>query len=116
MEPIELLQRGNGGPYAIKTRLGWCVVGQVNRTKRNKVSCNQIVVNQANTKGVGRHIFQVKKEVKENDLPDMLKQIYHHEFSEYQHLVNKDVADMSQEDLKFIELLKKFRYHLEKMR
>ena len=53
MEPIELLQRRNGGPYAIKTRLGWCVVGQVNRTKRNKVSCNQIVVNQANTKGVG---------------------------------------------------------------
>ena len=72
-------------------------------------------MNQANTKGVGRYFFQVKKEVKENDLPDMLKQIYHHEFSEYQHLVN-DVADMSQEDLKFIGLLKKFRYHLEKMR
>ena len=73
-------------------------------------------MNQADTKEVGRHFFQVKKDVKENDLPDMLKQIYHHEFSEYQHLVNKDVADMSEEDLKFIELLKKFHYHLEKMR
>ena len=70
------------------------MVGPVNRTKRNKVSCNQIAVNQADTKEVGRHIFQVK-EVKENDLPDMLKQMYNHEFSECQHLVNEDVANMS---------------------
>ena len=36
----------------------------------------------------------------------MLKQSYDHEFSECQHLVNKDVANMSQEDLKLIEILK----------
>ena len=44
--------------------------------------------------------------MKENDLPDMLKQFYNHEFLECQHLVNKDVANMSQEDLKFIEIIK----------
>ena len=82
------------------------MVGPVKRTKVNKVSCNQIAVNQVDTKEADRHFFQVKKEVKENDLPDMLKQIYNHEFSECQHLVNKDVANMSQEDLKFIEILK----------
>ena len=92
----------------------------------NKVSRNQIAVNQVDTKEVDRHFFQVKKEVKENDLPDMLKQIYNHEFSECQHLVNKDVANLSPEDLKFIEILKmergllfdiiKSHYHLEKMR
>ena len=82
------------------------MVGPVNRTKRNKVSCNQIAVNQADTKEVGRHFFQFKKEVKENDLPDMLKQMYNHEFSECQHLVNEDVASMSLEDLKFIGILK----------
>ena len=43
--------------------------------------------------------------MKKNDLPDMLKQMYNHEFSECQHLVNEDVANMSQEDLKFIENL-----------
>ena len=82
------------------------MAGPINKTKRYKVSCNQIAVNQAVTKEVGRHFFQVKKEVKENDLSDMLKQIYNHEFSECQHLVNKDVANMSQEDLKFIEIRK----------
>ena len=63
-------------------------------------------MNQANTKEVGRHFFQVKKEMKENDLPDMLQQMYNHEFTECQHLVNKDLANMSQEDLKFIEIHK----------
>ena len=106
LELIEILQSKNGRPYAFKTRLGWCVVGPVNRTKRNKASWNRIPVNQANTKEVGRHFFQVKKEMKENDLPDMLQQMYNHEFTECQHLVNKDLANMSQEDLKFIEIHK----------
>ena len=37
---------------------------------------------------------------------DMLPQMYNHEFTECQHLVNKDVVDMSQEDLKLIGILK----------
>ena len=106
LKRIEILQSRNCGPYAFKTRLGWCVVGPVNRAKTNKVSCNQIAVNQADTNKVVRHFIQVKKEVKGNDLQDMLKQMYNHEFSKCRHLVNKDVANMSQEDLKFKEILK----------
>ena len=82
------------------------MVGPVNRTKRKKVSCNQLAVNQADTKEIGRHFFQVKKKVKVNDLPDILQQMYSHEFTECQHLVNEDVADMSQEDLNFIDIIK----------
>ena len=44
------------------------------------------------------HVFKVKKELKENDLPDMLQQMYNDEFTECHYLVNKDVAGMSQED------------------
>ena len=65
-----------------------------------------VAMNQADTNEVVRHFFQVKKEVKKNDLPDMLQQMYNHEFTECQHLVNKDLANMSQEDLKFMEILK----------
>ena len=35
----------------------------------------------------------------------MTCQMYNHQFTEYQHLINKDIADMSQENLKFIEIL-----------
>ena len=78
----------------------------VHRNKMNEVLCNQIAVKQADTKEVGRVFFQVKKEVKGNVQTDMLQQMYNHEFKECQHLVNKDVADMSQKDLKFMEILK----------
>ena len=103
LKPVEILLCG---PDALKTRLGWCVVGPLNRTKRNKVSCNQTAVNQADTKEDGRHFFQANKDVKENSLSDMLQQMYNHEFTENEHLVNKDVSDISQEDLNFIEILK----------
>ena len=36
----------------------------------------------------------------------MPKQIYNYEFSECQHLVNKDFANMAREDLKFAQILK----------
>ena len=38
LELIEIVQSRNGGPYALKTQLGWCAVAPVNRTKKNKVS------------------------------------------------------------------------------
>ena len=33
LEPIQVLPGRNGGPYAFRTRLGWCVVGPVSGTK-----------------------------------------------------------------------------------
>ena len=38
LEPIEIFHSRNDRPYAFKTRLGWCVVGRVDRTKWNKES------------------------------------------------------------------------------
>lgn len=82
LRPIKVLQYKNGGSYAFKTELMWCVFGQVNRTKSNKIFYNHLAVNQADAKEVGRPFFQVKKEVIENEMPDMLEQIYNHEFTE----------------------------------
>ena len=82
LRPIKVLQYKNGEPYGFKTELMWCVFGQVNRTKSNKIFYNHLAVNQADAKEVGRPFFQVKKEVIENEMPDMLEQIYNHEFTE----------------------------------
>ena len=60
-----------------------------------QVSCNQTF---------WQTFFHVKKELKRAN--DMLQQMYNHEFKECQHLVNKNVADISQEDLKLTEILK----------
>ena len=105
LEPIQTLQSRNGGPYASRTRLGWCVVGPVSGTRNISVSCNKIVVRQADTNQVSGHFFQSKREVKENDITDMLHKMYNHGFTESQHKVNRENDGKSQEDLKFMQVL-----------
>ena len=83
LEPIDVIPSKNNGSYAIKTRLGWCVVGPVNGTRsRQGIHCNQIAMKQADTKAVGKHYFQTKTSVEENDVRDMLTRLYDLEFIE----------------------------------
>ena len=73
----------NNGLYAIKTRLGWCIAGPMNGTRgRQGINCNQIVVKQAGNKDVGKHYFQTKTSVEDNDVRDMLTRLYNLEFIE----------------------------------
>ena len=56
LEPIDVIPSKNNGPYAIKTRLGWCIVGHVNGTRsRQGIHCHRIAVNQADIKDVRKH-------------------------------------------------------------
>ena len=98
LESIQVLQDRNGGPYAFRRRLGWYVVRPVSDTKNSSVSCNKIAVGQA-----GKHLFQSKKEIKENDVTEMLQKLCKHEFTESQHNLNRENDRMSQEDLKFMQ-------------
>ena len=105
LEPLEILQSRNKGPYAFKTRLGWCIVGPVSQNNKNTVSCNRIAVRQADTKQVGTHFFQVGNQVHDNEVPDMLKKIYNHDFTESHHMANKEMVGASQEDKRFLQIL-----------
>ena len=61
LEPIDVILSKYNGPYAIKTRLGWCIVGPVNGTRsRQGIHCNRIDVKQAKTKGLGNTISRPK--------------------------------------------------------
>ena len=61
LEPIDIIPSKNDGPYAFKTKLGWCIVG--------------IGVRQADTNEVGKHFFQAKTLVKETDVKEMLARL-----------------------------------------
>ena len=61
LEPTQVLEGRNGGPYAFRTRLGQCVVGSVSGTNNNSVSCNKTAVRQADTNQIGKHFFSIKK-------------------------------------------------------
>ena len=57
LEPIDIIPSKNDGPYAFKTKLGWCIVGPVHGTSRKEICCNRIGVRQADTNEVGKHFF-----------------------------------------------------------
>ena len=49
LEPKEVISSRESGPYAVKTILGWCVVGPISCSSKNedKVSCNHVSVEEA---------------------------------------------------------------------
>ena len=60
---------------------------------------------QANTKDVGKHYFQTKTVVEDNDVRDMLTRLYNLEFMETGLTDRKSETSMSREDHKFMEIL-----------
>ena len=78
-------------------------VGPVNQNNKNIVSCNRIAVRQADTKEFGTHFFQVENRVRNNEVPDMLKKIYNHNFTESHHMANKEIGEASQDDKRFFQ-------------
>ena len=106
LEPIDVIPSKNNGPYAIKTRLGWCIVSPVNGTQsRQGIHCNRIAVKQADTKDVGKHYFQTKTSVEEHDVRDMLARLYNLEFMETGPSDRKLETSMSREEHKFMKIL-----------
>ena len=82
LEPIDFIPSKNGGPYALETVLGWCVVGPIGRScKRDDiVSCNRIAVQDAGTKQLSRHHFEIQKEVKDTGISDKMQRMYQLDF------------------------------------
>ena len=64
LEPVEVLPSQDGGPFAYKTFLGWCVVGPLTKTgKSRSITCNGIAVQDATTSKVSHHHFGFTHEV-----------------------------------------------------
>ena len=83
MEPTDIIPSKNNGPYAFKTKLGYCTCGTsgINGTSRKEICCNRIGVEQADTNEVGKHFFQAKTTVKETDVKEMLTRMFNQEFT-----------------------------------
>ena len=62
LESRKVISSQNGGPYAFKTLLGWCVVGpMINQTKASKFDCNRMMLASADIVKPGRYYFTVLK-------------------------------------------------------
>ena len=67
----------DGGPYALQTILGWCIVGPIECTsgKVHTVSCNGITANEAGTNKIQSHHFEVQDQVKESGIKEILERM-----------------------------------------
>ena len=71
---------------------------------QNYVSWKNIAVRKAYKKDVENSFFQVKRELQQSDVPEILKQMYNPNFTESRG-VEQEVALMSQRYKKFIQIL-----------
>ena len=105
LEPIDMILSKNEGPYAFKTKFGWCIVGLVNGTRRKEICYNRIGIRQVDTNEEGKHFSQAKILVKEINMKDMLARLYNQEFTESGSPKGKSENGMSVEDVKFTKIM-----------
>ena len=82
LEPVEVIPRQNDGPYAIRTAVGWCVVGLIKAQCHNAVSCNQIAVIKADSGKMAEHYFEIEKGCEDIGVNETLQKMYTIDFNE----------------------------------
>ena len=112
LEPTRILQSQDGGPYAYKTRLGWCVVGPTNSTTRDcSTSCNRVAVKDVAPSKLGSHDLTVEDSVKDISLEEMFQRMYKQNFSESKTVVSdsilKKLSEISCDDRKFLDIVER---------
>ena len=103
--PLQAIE-GSEGPFAKRSRLGWCIVGPTsNCTTTSAINCfhTRIVpATDISTGMVGNHHFIVQEEISDTSITSMLKEMYANEFSE----TAGEKRALSHEDEQFLEIMK----------
>ena len=107
VEPLEVIQSTCDGPFAKRTRLGWCIVGPVAPSESPSLRCYHtratIPVKDVSTGAVANHCFTYSEPVQDALITDALKQMYMNEFNEKE----GEKRALSQEDETFLQMMKK---------
>ena len=109
LQPLEVIPSQQDGSYAYRTILGWCVVRPIVDEKPDAVSCNRIVVLQAENGSVAKHHFEVQNKCEDIGIKKMLRKIYMSDFqdtsSERENSAIGKMSEISNEDRRFVKIL-----------
>ena len=109
LEPTIIIHSEGGGPYAYKTRLGWCAVGPINCVSKGiTTSCNRVAVRNVASSKLASHHFAIEKSVKDVSLEEMFQAMYRHDFNEPElvgAITTLKCGEVSHEDQKFMEIV-----------
>ena len=106
LEPMGIISSRNGGPYAYRTNLGWCIVGPTTTACGNdgSVKCHRIAVKDVASEKMAPHHFVLNDEskIEDADIKEMLEGMYYSDFCECNHLqvdsILDNIEDISRED------------------
>ena len=112
LEPIEIICSKNSGPYAYRTKFGWCIVGPVLTSRSDgPVKCHRTPVKDGASGKMASHnlVRDDEPKIKDVGIKEMLERMYYNDFCECNHLqVNSilgNIEDISREDRKFLDIL-----------
>ena len=108
---MEVIPSEQGGPYAFKTLLGWCLVGTIGETTFDTtVACNRISVQDKVSKNVASHYFARETEVPDIGIEQMLKKICTAEFNDNAtSRAAGNITKIALKDRKFFNLMERER-------
>ena len=104
IEPIKVIPSHEGGPYAFRTVLGWCISGSLhvpNTKYAETMICNRIAVQDVSTGKVSDHQLVIQEAFQDNKIHDVLFKMYQMEFVE-NHI---ELKAPSVEDKKFLQTM-----------
>ena len=59
LEPQEVIPSKDGGLFAFRSPLGWCVVGSLTKGTKKPITCNQVLVKDAVSGNLSSHYFRI---------------------------------------------------------
>ncbi|XP_066919725.1 uncharacterized protein [Clytia hemisphaerica] len=90
LEPLCVIRSQDGGPYATKTKLGWCVTGPMgSQTYQRQISCNRVNVKSEDSS----HYFNFKETIKDVSIREGMLAMYNLDFHEVANRMGLSIDD-----------------------
>ena len=89
LKPLKIVCSRNGGPYAYRTKVSWCIVGPtVNESSNKSLKYNRKAVKDVISGQVGSHHFKIDNGLKRSEtvVKEMFERMFYNDFSEVKQL------------------------------
>ena len=106
IKPKQVIPGRSSDPYAIRTLLGWGIIGPVTGSTNKEdsdVSCHRVAVKEIGGKELPSHGFVVETLVKEIISPEAVKRMFERDFNEVKYVAQQT---LSMDDRRFMAKVK----------
>lgn len=115
LKPKEVITGKSDDPYAVRTLLGWCIVGPVSvpafsdsKTSMSSSSCHAIIAREVLPETGDSVSIVLQTQAKEIIQPSMINQMFELDFAEHK---KTSLHNTSKEDRKFLQIAEKGIHH-----